>query len=89
MTPLNQPDQLKKHSETIDQAESRAGRYIACDCHQCFPCHYIRGGGPSPQWHPPPPLKVKLIYFLYSARSQQKSFKVTFPIEKVYTLFFY
>ncbi len=28
-------------------------------------------------------------FFGHIARSQQKSFKVTFPIEQVYTLFFY
>ncbi len=48
----------------------------------------ILGGAP-----PPPPLEGQVnfiqFYFLYGARSQQKSFKVTFPIEQVYTLFFY
>ncbi len=29
------------------------------------------------------------FYFLYSTRSQQKSFKATFPVEQVLTLFFY
>ncbi len=50
---------------------------------QCFPCHYIRGC-------PPPPLlegQVNFI-FIYCARSQQKSFKVTFPIEQVYNFSF-
>ncbi len=33
---------------------------------------------------------IILVYiFLYSAKSQQKSFKVTFPMKQVYTLFFY
>ncbi len=56
-----------------------------------FPLPLSWEGGPPSQRHPPPPLKLKFIlfYFLYSARSQQKSFKVTFPIEQVYTLFFY
>ncbi len=49
----------------------------------------ILGGRPAP----PAPLEAQVhfisFYFLYSARSQQKSFKVTIPIEQVYTLFFY
>ncbi len=48
------------------------------------------GGRLAPLNGTPAPLKVKLIlfYFLYSARSQKKSFNVTFPIEQVYTLLF-
>ncbi len=46
---------------------------------------------PPPQLHPLLPLKVNFIVFnfLLSARSHQKTFNVTFPIELVNTLFFY
>ncbi len=59
---------------------------------QCFPCHYLRRAARPPNGTPAPleaQVHFILFNFLYSARSQQKSFKVTFPIEQVYTLFFY
>lgn len=56
----------------------------------CLPYHYISGAPLRPKCYPCDPSKIRLILLkfclLCSARSQQKSFNVTFPIEQLNTL---